>query len=319
MTKPVMCHAPKNGVERVLTLSPLGDPVDRDPEFLHLGRQMDGSSAISPRGTQVVLQPGDLVLCDPDQPHFLPLGGDCRVTVFRMSLRHLAIPEPELRGVLGVRVPGGEGMGALVSVFLSALAAGTDALGTRVGDQLVRGVLDLVPTLVEELHVQEGGRPADAASPVRDEMLARIKEYIDDHLADRDLSPTAIAQAHHISVRYLHKLFQSTGVTVNQWVRQRRLHLSRRELGRMSNRRLTVAAVARRSGFISHAHFSRVFRNAYGMSPSEWQTRRWSAQHSPVAEAGSEGRRGGVPAAGAAEPGGPGGASPDPAVTRFRP
>ncbi|MET8830456.1 AraC family transcriptional regulator [Streptomyces sp. NPDC004610] len=316
MTKPVMCHAPKNGVERVLTLSPIGDPEDQDLEFLHLGMQVDGSSVISPRGAQVVLQPGDLVLSEPDRLHFLPLGGDCRVTVFRMSLRHLAIPEPELRGVLGVRVPGGEGMGAMVSVFLSALAAGTDAQGTRVGDRLVHGVLDLVPTLVEELHAQEGGgRRRDAVSPVRDEMLARIKEYIDGHLADRDLSPTAIAQAHHISVRYLHKLFQNTGVTVNQWVRQRRLHLSRRELGRMSNRRLTVAAVARRSGFISHAHFSRVFRNAYGMSPSEWQTRRWSVLHSPDTEAGTEGRRAGVPEIGALDPV----PSPDPVVTRFRP
>lgn len=33
----------------------------------------------------------------------------------------------------------------------------------------------------------------------------------------------------------------------------------------------TIAAVANRWGFMSATHFSRVFRAAYGMSPSEWR------------------------------------------------
>ncbi|XES00905.1 AraC family transcriptional regulator [Streptomyces sp. S1D4-11] len=45
----------------------------------------------------------------------------------------------------------------------------------------------------------------------------------------------------------------------------------KRELGRSANRRLSVAAVAQRWGFSSPSHFSRTFRDAYGMSPSAWQ------------------------------------------------
>ncbi|MFJ4326913.1 helix-turn-helix domain-containing protein [Streptomyces tricolor] len=33
----------------------------------------------------------------------------------------------------------------------------------------------------------------------------------------------------------------------------------------------TIAGAARRWGSISSAHFSRAFRTAYGMSPSEWR------------------------------------------------
>ncbi|MDX2681609.1 AraC family transcriptional regulator [Streptomyces sp. NY05-11A] len=33
----------------------------------------------------------------------------------------------------------------------------------------------------------------------------------------------------------------------------------------------TIAAVAGRWGFLSAAHFSRVFRSAYGLSPREWR------------------------------------------------
>ncbi|MFF3147826.1 helix-turn-helix domain-containing protein [Streptomyces sp. NPDC057927] len=54
--------------------------------------------------------------------------------------------------------------------------------------------------------------------------------------------------------------------------RRRRLDACRRELGRSANRRPSVAAVAQRWGFSSPSHFSRTFRDAYGMSPSEWQS-----------------------------------------------
>ncbi|WP_442818885.1 helix-turn-helix domain-containing protein [Streptomyces sp. NBC_01235] len=71
---------------------------------------------------------------------------------------------------------------------------------------------------------------------------------------------------------------------MSQWVRQRRLAASRRELGRASSQRLTVAAVARRSGFTSPSHFSRVFRDACGRSPCEWRACTWSTLESPTTE-----------------------------------
>jgi AraC-like DNA-binding protein len=107
-------------------------------------------------------------------------------------------------------------------------------------------------------------------------LLPRIRTYIEEHLMEPDLSPEVIARAHHISVRYLHKLFQNDGTTVSQWVRRRRLEACRVELGR-SHRRFTVAAVANRWGFGSASHFSRTFRGAYGMSPREWQSLATSA------------------------------------------
>lgn len=78
--------------------------------------------------------------------------------------------------------------------------------------------------------------------------MSRIQAFIEEHLTDPDLSPESIALAHHISVRYLHKLFQQEGTTVGQWIRRRRLDACRRELSRSANRRPSVAAVAQRWG-----------------------------------------------------------------------
>lgn len=104
-------------------------------------------------------------------------------------------------------------------------------------------------------------------------MLARIKDYAIHHLGDPSLSPEQIATAHHVSVRYLHKLFQSEETTVARWIQRRRLEMCARDLSRRAAASPTVSCVARRWGFVSPAHFSRVFRAAYGATPREWRAR----------------------------------------------
>ncbi|WP_217570845.1 helix-turn-helix domain-containing protein [Streptomyces sp. GbtcB7] len=243
-------------------------PDTADDAFLHLGLHVQGSVSVTRGGTQVFLAPGDLVFHDPAQRDHLRFSGPCRLTVFRVPRGHLGVSPSDLHRVMGRRVRGDEGVGALVSNFLSALAAETDFRGSRTGHRLARSAVDLVAVLVMQLL----GEETPDASDVGTETVSRIQAFIEEHLTDPDLSPESIALAHHISVRYLHKLFQQEGATVGQWIRRRRLDACRRELGRSANRRPSVAAVAQRWGFSSPSHFSRTFRDAYGMSPSEWQS-----------------------------------------------
>ena len=88
-----------------------------------------------------------------------------------------------------------------------------------------------------------------------------------------DLSPELIARAHHISVRYLHRLFAADGTSVSRWVKERRLAGCRRELADPSLVRLSVGAIAARWGIHDAAAFSRTFRAAYGVSPREYRLR----------------------------------------------
>ncbi|MFJ3922263.1 helix-turn-helix domain-containing protein [Streptomyces sp. NPDC090022] len=246
---------------------------DGDGTFLYLGMHVHGPVTVVRDGATSPLRPGDLVFCDPARRHLLHFGDDCQMIFFRIPRCYVGVTEPELRRVVGVPVRGGEGLGALVSDFLSAFAAKSEFRRSTIGDGPARTAVHLLSVLVMELlePVAAGG-PAGAGPPrAGDETLSRIRSFIEEHLRDPDLSPESIARAHHISVRYLHRLFQNDGMTVSQWVRRRRLESCRIELGR-SRRRFTVAAVARRWGFTSPSHFSRSFRGAYGMSPTEWQS-----------------------------------------------
>src|SRR5207247_2046030 len=88
---------------------------------------------------------------------------------------------------------------------------------------------------------------------------------------DPELSPAAIAAAHHISRRLLYKLFQEQGETVASWIRARRLERCQQDLLDPAQAARPVAAVALRWGFRSSIHFTRLFRAAYGLPPHEYR------------------------------------------------
>jgi len=79
--------------------------------------------------------------------------------------------------------------------------------------------------------------------------------------------PSTIAAAHGISVRTLQQLFSDAGTTVSSWIRERRLKACYRELSG-ADRFDTVTEVAFRWGFNDAAHFSRRFKQAFGVTPS---------------------------------------------------
>jgi AraC-like DNA-binding protein len=95
--------------------------------------------------------------------------------------------------------------------------------------------------------------------------------FIDAHLGDAELSPQAIAHAAGVSVRHLHRLFQETGLSVGEWILQRRLQRARCDLADERFRGNTVLDVASGWGFKDPAHFSRAFRAAFGLTARDFR------------------------------------------------
>ncbi|MGW3078743.1 MULTISPECIES: helix-turn-helix domain-containing protein [unclassified Kitasatospora] len=252
-----------SGCVDVLAPPPGVDPEDCLYVLLHVG----GTALVRRHGVSTVLEPGDLLIGATRHPAVLLRDAECRMVEFRIPCFYLGVRQADVRRAGGLVARGSEGVGSLAAQFLRTLVVQSRAHRARPGNHLARSVCDIVAVLVAELLEREAPeRPGGAA-----ELLARIRAHIEENLADPDLAPESIARSQHISVRYLHKLFQQDGTTVGQFVRQRRLDACRRELERPSRRQRSVSAVAHRWGFVSHSHFSRTFRDAYGLSPREWQ------------------------------------------------
>jgi AraC-like DNA-binding protein len=129
-------------------------------------------------------------------------------------------------------------------------------------------VIDLLAVALAAQSGEDDGLPAQT----RQRALARrIFAFVDSHLGDPGLSPATIADEHHISLRYLHKLFEAEHTTVAAWIRGRRLERCRRDLLDPALADRPVGAVAQRWGLPNSAHFSRAFKAAYGRSPGEFR------------------------------------------------
>jgi AraC family transcriptional regulator, positive regulator of tynA and feaB len=87
------------------------------------------------------------------------------------------------------------------------------------------------------------------------------------HLQDPKLGPASIARAYAISVRALHALFEDVDASVAGLVRTERLARCLEDLQRPNGG--SVTDIAFRWGFCDAAHFSRVFKRAFGVTPSE--------------------------------------------------
>lgn len=111
----------------------------------------------------------------------------------------------------------------------------------------------------------------DASTTLRRSQLAQIKAHIDSNLDDPNLSPKMIAGMKRISVRYLHALFEPESMTVQQYIIRERLLRCRRDLQNPCMRGRTITEIAYACGFQSSTHFSRRFKDAFGVSPSEFR------------------------------------------------
>jgi AraC-like DNA-binding protein len=242
-----------------------------DPEMFKLCCVVCGGGVVMQDGRRADLEAGDLMLFDtsrsfvavhtPDAPAIRLL-----FLCFPRSL--LPLPSRDLRSLSAVRIPGAQGIGALSSQFLLQLARRMHELSPSDTARLSTLTLDvLTAALADALDAQSVVPPHSRWRA----LMAQIHAFIRENLGDARLTPDAIAAAHHISLRYLHKLFHDEGHTVAGWVRERRLEQCRRDLADPQLAARPISAIAIRWGFTSPAHFSQAFRNAYGLSPRQFR------------------------------------------------
>jgi AraC-like DNA-binding protein len=84
----------------------------------------------------------------------------------------------------------------------------------------------------------------------------------------------AVAAAHSISERYVYVILGRLGISFGDWIREQRLAGAAETLSNPALELVNVSAIAYQWGFADHAQFSRAFRSAYGISPTQWRNSR---------------------------------------------
>ena len=201
--------------------------------------------------------PGEVGICDLSRPMLLQSTAVKVLSTFlpRAQVKAVA-PDIELHGmVLDANRAG------LLIEHLTAVTRWFPQLLPETLPGITRATIELLGAclVMEASRADFGVRE----SPV----LLRARSYVEHNLLEPGLNPAKISEALGVSRSTLYRLFEPLGgVTAYVW--DRRLHLARAALLDPKRAR-RISEIAFQCGFSSEAHFSRSFRKAFNIRPSD--------------------------------------------------
>ncbi|MBM0234712.1 helix-turn-helix domain-containing protein [Micromonospora sp. STR1_7] len=245
-----------------------------DPELYVLALTTGGVGTSSQDGRRSEIQAGEFTFYDASRPHDVchhaTEPGRTQASSIITLIPHAALPLPPQRmaALYGGRMSGSEGVGALLAQFLLQVSGHPEQYHAADAGRLGAVGLDLATTMLGRHLVAEDAVPTEVRHRA---LVSQVQAYVHRHVGDPALSPRVVADAHHISLRSLHRLFEAEETTVASYIRDMRLTRCRRDLSDPALRTQPVQAIAARWGFPDKAHFSRAFRAAYGISPQAYR------------------------------------------------
>lgn len=231
--------------------------------------QRAGSCVVSQDGRETTLEPGGLAAVDSTRPYLLHFDGKFSQSVLRIPQRALRERIGRTERYTAIQIPADDHLARLLGDFLVGLAPALESAAPPMRERLFGTAIELcAAALISRIA------PGTPLSQHRLALVCRARQYCEARLGDERLSPMEIARAIGISERYLHQLFASEGGSVMHWIWARRLERCRQQLADPGLAARTIGEIAYAHGFSDMAHFSRRFREQFGVSPSDYRRSR---------------------------------------------
>jgi AraC-like DNA-binding protein len=231
-----------------------------DPGMVKVALQLRGRGWVAQRDREAELAPGDFTVYDTSEPYRMRFEDDYMAFVMMFPRTAIKMSANRLSSTTAIPIRAHHGVGAYVSPFLKGLRQGLSAELLNPNPRLEEAAIDLICASLSDNASEISGAPGAT-------ILVSAKSFIDTHHADPALNTSMVAAAHHISTRYLQMLFAAAGITVAGWIKERRLERCRHDLENRSLLRDSIGTICARHGYIDSAHFSRLFKERYGLSP----------------------------------------------------
>jgi len=212
-------------------------------------------------GHRRTVAPGRLMMVDLSAPFAFSWATSGASRALQVPLDALALPADVVRDA-GARLDASPLAGLVARHVVDLFEAADRLAASEQAAAIGSASIDLVRALLASTSPRGTGVHGET-------LLARVHEYVRQRLRDPDLDADEIAAAHAISRRRLFALFADAGSSLEQTIIARRLEAAHDELGRPGAGHRAIATVAHECGFRDAAHFTRRFKDAYGMTPRE--------------------------------------------------
>jgi AraC family transcriptional activator of tynA and feaB len=244
-------------------LSRMHEPVKPAHDCYNVVLLTSGEYKLEQEGREVFLKPGDMTLYDVTQPHRITIPTQFSKILISIPRTLLQQRITNINDMTATPISTKSGIGAITSSMIYSTVNQLNALNQNQYMELANHVLDL--------FILSAKGENKSISRHSNLLLLRVKGYISFHLADSQMDASSIARGVGLSVRYINNLFQKEGISLMRYVTQQRLELSRRILTSSIYKQDSITVIAMSCGFNNMAHFSRVFKDAFGLSPRAYR------------------------------------------------
>jgi AraC family transcriptional regulator, positive regulator of tynA and feaB len=237
-------------------------------EELFVCRQMSGLLALKQNGREIAIEAGDVTLIDPLIPYRGNFSRDSNLLVLKVPRHALEARVGETREMVLRPIKPSQAEASLLSSFAAMLPSHVGRMSPVVENLVKEHVLDL---LAVSLTTAIGARTPRISS-AHSFALLNVRAAIEARLTDPMLDASAVAAAAGISVRYANAVLAREGTSIMRLVLARRLARCQEALRDPSQAHRRLSEIAYGWGFSDMTHFSRRFRAAYGVLPSEYRS-----------------------------------------------
>lgn len=238
-----------------------GSATRGDDRFYFLVLQRQGRMQIQHGSQAFDLQPGEMALFDSAQTFEMQPQGlinQLSIHLCRDAVDRLL---PSATSRFG-KLQQGTLSGHLLQGMLQQIGNADMGNGatSQHGAALQDALITLLQPSLDEASALAGGSP-----------LRRLAERLINEALLNPPTPLELASHLNISVRQLYRQFEMDGDSVCRYIQRQRLQSSARDLLHNSDAALPITTIAYKWGFSDSAHFSRVFKRHYGMSPKAYR------------------------------------------------
>jgi AraC-like DNA-binding protein len=226
-----------------------------------------GGGTFSHYGHDTALEAGDITLCDSSTPHRMSCSDATQILIIRTppDLLRRFFPFPEQ--LCGRRLARQATFADVATNMAQSVWRQCErGPSERFATSMARNLLDVLATSYA-VSFDDGAADSSVVAARR----IHAQRFIEAHLRDQDLTPVRVANALHISPRYLRMLFEGEQESITSYILRRRLEECAKQIANPLWYGHTITQIAFASGFNSAAHFTRAFREHYGTTPTGYR------------------------------------------------
>jgi AraC-like DNA-binding protein len=235
-----------------------------DTAYLKIVAPWQGSASVQQQGREACARDGAWVIYDTTAAYEIANPERCDHLIVMVPKDGVTERNLRFDGAMARRL----GTSGISRVALETMRNTYQEL-PHMSEAAAEGAGELIKQLVR-LSLQELSG-LETAVTQREALRDRIRGYVQQHLRDPALSVDAIARALNCSRRHLYNAFAGEGESIAGYIQRLRLQACIRDLQHGDAHARPITDIALSWGFGNPSHFSRVFRDHTGKSPSEFR------------------------------------------------